>query len=390
MIAGQGWGVRALEGSQSPKYIHDRTGRINYNFIIRANLLNHLTIGADRYNNSTRQVTQFEGWNDRLGLKGILWDQGAFPVVNFGGGTASPRGLGGGDFSTNANGRYTITENLTWIKGRHSIKLGGNYWPEYANAREGYQSSGSFSFSNLTTSQPNAPNYTSLGSSFASFLLGDLSGAGVREPYARGARYRSSALFVQDEWRATTKLTLSMGLRWEGNAAPYEPNGTASGFDPATPNPLAGGRLGALIFAGDGKGRTGEKALSDNWWGGWGPRLGIAYLATPKTVIRASGGIYYAPGFRTRLIAYGFNNGNSISSPTGYSPVYNWTKDEYPSDFLGLRISILLSRTVRTSVRFFPARHGCRRLSRGRLASSVLWPRIFLLKRRTSAVTPHS
>jgi hypothetical protein len=334
VIAGQGWGADSpLEGSQSPKFIRNHTGRINHDWIISSNLLNHFTIGIDRYYNSTQQVSQFQGWNDRLGIRGVTWDQGAFPVVNFSGGTASPQGLGGGDFSTNANGRYTFTENLTWIKGRHSMKFGGAYWPEYANAREGFQSSGAFTFSNLTTSLPNSPRYTALGSSFASFLLGDLSSAFVREPYSRGARYRSGALFAQDEWRATPKLTLSYGLRWEWNAAPFEPNGTASGFDPTIPNPGASGRLGALVFAGKGPGRTGSRALSDGWYKGFAPRLGIAYQLTPKTVVRASGGVYYAPAFRTRLIAYGFNNSSNINSPTGYSPVYNWTVSEFPQDF---------------------------------------------------------
>ena len=59
----------------------------------------------------------------------------------------------------------------------------------------------------------------------------------------------------------------------------------------------------------------------------------MAYQASPKTVIRASGGIYFAPGFRSRLIAYGFTNSNSTSSPTGYGPIYNWTSGGYPSNF---------------------------------------------------------
>jgi hypothetical protein len=220
VIAGQGYGAdNPLEGSQSPKMIHDRTGRINYDWIMRANLLNHFTIGVDRYNNQTQQLSQFEGWDQKLGIQGVTWDQGAFPVVYFSGGTASPKGLGGGDFSTNANGRLTFTDTVAWTTGRHSIKFGGNYWPEYANAREGFQSSGTFTFSNLTTSQPNNARYTALGSSFASFLLGSLSSAGISEPYARGARFRSGALFVQDEWRATGRLTFSLGLRWEGNSA---------------------------------------------------------------------------------------------------------------------------------------------------------------------------
>ena len=297
VIAGQGYGAdNPLEGSQSPKMIHDRTGRINYDWIMRANLLNHFTIGVDRYNNQTQQLSQFEGWDQKLGIQGVTWDQGAFPVVNFSGGTASPKGLGGPDFSTNANGRLTFTDTVAWTTGRHSIKFGGNYWPEYANAREGFQSSGTFTFSNLTTSQPNNARYTALGSSFASFLLGSLSSAGISEPYARGARFRSGALFVQDEWRATTRLTVSLGLRWEGNSAPFEPNGTASGFDPTVPNSKANGRPGALIFAGNGAGRSGSRSLSDDWYGGLGPRLGLAYKLNSKTVMRASGGIYYAPG----------------------------------------------------------------------------------------------
>lgn len=334
VIAGRGYGVdNPLEGSQSPKYIHDRTGRINYDWIARPNFLSHFTIGVDRYNNQTQQVTQFGGWNQKLGIQGVIWDQGAFPVVNFSGGTAGSNGFGGPDFSTNANGRITFTETMAWTRGRHSIKFGGNFWPEYANGREGFQSSGAFTFSNLTTSQPGASKYTSWGSSVASFLLGELSSASVSEPYARGARFRSYALFAQDEWRATQRLTLSYGLRWEGNGAPFEPNGAVSGFSPLIPNPLAGGRPGALLFAGNGTGRSGSRSLSDGWYGGFGPRLGVAYQATPKTVIRASGGIYFAPGFRTRLISYGFTNSNSRPSPTGYSPIYNWTTAAYPPDF---------------------------------------------------------
>ncbi len=334
VIAGKGYGADSpLEGSQAPKYIHNRTGRINYDWIVRPNVLSHLTIGVDRYNNRTRQLTQFEGWDQKLGIQGVIWDQGAFPVVNFSGGTAGPNGLGGADFSTNANGRITLTETLAWTQGRHSVKFGGNFWPEYANAREGYQSSGAFTFSNLTTSQPNNSKYTSWGSSLASFLMGDLSSASISEPYARGERFRSYALFAQDEWRATQKLTLSYGLRWEGNGAPFEPNGAASGFSPLIPNPKAGNRPGALLYAGSGTGRSGSRSLSDGWYGGFGPRLGVAYQATPKTVIRASGGIYFAPGFRSRLIAYGFTNGNSMSSPTGYGPTYNWTGMGYPSNF---------------------------------------------------------
>jgi hypothetical protein len=333
VIAGQGWGPTSpLEGSQSPKSIHNRTGRLNYDYIVRGNLLNHFTAGVDRYRNQTRQVSQFQNWNAALGIQGIQGDQGAFPVVAFNGGAASPRGLGGPDFSTNASGRITVADTLTWVARRHSIKIGGNFWPEYANAREGYLSSGSFTFSNLTTSQPNSARYTAWGSSFASFLLGDLSAAAVAEPYTRGARFRSGGAFVQDEWRATARWTLSYGLRWEWNSAPFEPNGNASGFDPSTPNPAASGRPGALVFAGTGPGRTGSRSLSTGWYRGIGPRLGAAFAPTSRTVVRASFGLYYAPGFRTRLIAYGLNNSYTVNSANGYDPAYNWA-DPFPQRY---------------------------------------------------------
>src|SRR5580704_14639876 len=90
ILAGNGWGAsNPLEGSQAPKMIHDRTGRINYDFIIRPNLLSHFTIGIDRYNNTTVELTQFQGWDQKLGIQGNLWDQGAFPYITFSGGTAS-------------------------------------------------------------------------------------------------------------------------------------------------------------------------------------------------------------------------------------------------------------------------------------------------------------
>ena len=66
---------------------------------------------------------------------------------------------------------------------------------------------------------------------------------------------------------------------------------------------------------------------------GFAPRLGIAYQVTPKTVVRASTGLYYAPGFRTRLIAYGFTNSSGINSSTGYDPVFNWSTSGFPQNF---------------------------------------------------------
>ena len=130
-----------------------------------------------------------------------------------------------------------------------------------------------------------------------------------------------------------TSLTLSYGLRWEWNSAPFEPNGTASGFDPAVPNPAAGGRSGSAGVS-PATAREERRAVACRAAGtGASARAsGSAYAVNPKTVAKGSFSIYYAPGFRTRLIAYGFNNGYKIASPTGYDAAYNWSST-FPQDF---------------------------------------------------------
>ena len=65
------------------------------------------------------------------------------------------------------------------------------------------------------TSQPNSPRLANWGSSFASFLLGDLSSANTALQNTTGYRFKSYALFAQDDWRVTSNLTLSYGLRWD-------------------------------------------------------------------------------------------------------------------------------------------------------------------------------
>ena len=105
-----------------------------------------------------------------------------------------------------------------------------------------------------------------------------------------------------------------------------------SSFDPAIPNPGAGGRLGALAFAGQGSGRIGGQFL-DTWKNGFGPRLGSAYQMNSKTVLRASGGIYYATAPVVGTSAAGFSASPAFNSPDGYTGVYNWTTSGFPQNF---------------------------------------------------------
>jgi hypothetical protein len=140
-------------------------------------------------------------------------------------------------------------------------------------------------------------------------------------------------LFAQDEWRATTKLTVSYGLRWDYNTPFREIQNKISSFLPGLANPGAGGRLGALAFIGSGPGRFGGD-FQDPWRKGFGPRLGLAYQANQKTVIRASGGIYYSNSGNTMVPStQGFGNTPSFSSPDGYTPLYYLESGTFPQNF---------------------------------------------------------
>ena len=138
-----------------------------------------------------------------------------------------------------------------------------------------------------------------------------------------GWRINYQAFFLQDEWRANSRLTVSYGVRWERYPGVYEEHDRATSFSPNTPNPAAGGIPGALIFAGTGPGRDGSRAFANNWQG-LAPRVGIAYAVNPKTVVRASAGVFFAPGMTPRIDATGFTATPSFISPDSYTPVYNW------------------------------------------------------------------
>ena len=330
--SGRGWGLdQPIDGGQSPKNVQSFDARINYDYIIRPNLLNHLVLGGDGMKNQAYTNTLGQGWDARLGITGLPADPGMFPSVNFNGGTAAPLGLGGTNYSRNVSTRLSLNDNLTWVLGRHTFKFGLNLIRERYSSFEGGGSAGVFGFSNLTTSQPNSSNYNSWGSSFASFLLGSVDNTNTTTTSGLGWQTNYQAFFLQDEWRTTSKLTISYGVRYERYPGVYEQYNRATSFNPAVPNPAAGGIPGALTFAGFGQDRIGRRAFA-NAWQGLAPRLGVAYEVNRKTVIRASGGLFYAPGMTPRIDATGFVATPSFSSPDGFSPVYNWT-NQWPQNW---------------------------------------------------------
>ena len=88
-----------------------------------------------------------------------------------------------------AQTRYSINESLTWTHGRHTMKFGFYHWRYASNSRSKSTTAGSFSFSNQMTSQPNSAKLSTWGSSFASFLFGELNNANTSLQNTTGYRF---------------------------------------------------------------------------------------------------------------------------------------------------------------------------------------------------------
>ena len=197
-------------------------------------------------------------------------------------------------FDGSENFTFSAGGDLTWIKGNHTLKF-GYLWERIHYNGFGQQTIGGLVRGDRrSTSVPNNNNLnTGGGNGFASFLIGHSFSGGTENDRFVGQQWRSHAWYVQDDWKVTPRLTLNLGLRYEFTLPPIEQKDRWSDFDPTKPNPRADGIPGALKFAGFGQGRENARAITPGWYGGVGPRLGLAYQLNDKTVVRASGGISY-------------------------------------------------------------------------------------------------
>ena len=165
------------------------------------------------------------------------------------------------------------------------------------------------------------------GYSYASFILGAVdSTSATLQPFSLvGGRFRPFALYFQDDYKVTPKLTLNLGLRWDYLPTYTEVQNRWSFLNPNITNPITG-NLGALQFAGNygGAGISCNCSTpANNYYKNFGPRLGFAYAVDEKTVFRGGWGILYshaggtggAGGAGTGTGQAGFNSTTSFTAP---------------------------------------------------------------------------
>jgi Carboxypeptidase regulatory-like domain/TonB dependent receptor len=280
------------------QYTPGRMVRVAYDWTISPNVINHAAIGYNRFGNLNQSVFIDQDWPSKIGLQNV--DQTHFPILRFGGTPFQGGGIGAPDSSGigrlgsgNAGGSYngsTIFMNdLTIIRGSHNFKTGFELRKYYYNIRN-RSGSGNFLFNPVQTGLPGFAEST--GHSFASFLLGAVNDASRGIAAANfGYRVTQPGFYFMDDWKVSQKLTLNLGLRWEIIGGFNEVAGRESGIDFNKPNPGAGNRLGALVFADE----MGRKGFQDPYYYMISPRVGFAYAVNNKLVVRGGYGINNTP-----------------------------------------------------------------------------------------------
>ena len=192
--------------------------------------------------------------------------------------------------SSNVSQQYDLLDNVSWQKGSHAIKTGvmvRYHKPVINNQNNRF---GEYDFNG---------QYTGFG--LADFMLGYPSTVRLRgAALARYNRKTDSAFYVNDTWRLSSKLTLTLGLRWEYFMPSVDNNDRRVSWDPATQAVVVPSQstLQYTAIPKDipveiaPKGFPGRSLMFGDW-NNFGPRVGLAYRVNDKTVLRGGYGIYY-------------------------------------------------------------------------------------------------
>jgi hypothetical protein len=266
-----------LQGNNLPGFGDTRPARryflsLGYTRILSASITNELRAGLNRV-----RIDFLPAYTAGPSSVGIASPSGVFPDISvpgamtFGGISGFPQGRG--DLT------HQYSDTVGWVRGRHSIRFGGEY-RRFVNNNFNGGTGGVISFGSM-----------------AAFLAGTpTSATETARPATPAIRVNGGGAFFQDDWKATARLTLNLGLRWEYNGVPYEKYNRLSVYD-FTQNKL-------IQVGTDGVERPYQQQFTD-----FGPRLGFAFdpFGGGKTVLRGGWGLYYDQPVTNTVTGLGSN-----------------------------------------------------------------------------------
>jgi hypothetical protein len=291
----------------------------NYSKVVSTTIVNELRAGYARTVPTTFQSDFGTLAAESLGIVGINVTEFTTGLPNIN--VPDMTGISGGPAFLPVNPKqfhWQLEDTVVWLKNRHSLKFGYRLVDRYPSPFTNTDTRGTINFGRNYT---NNPVTNTGGSGLASLLTGYINNAArgfLLEPYT--LRTQEHGLFIQDDFKVSSRFTINAGLRYEIFMAEVEEDNKVVNFDPVNLK---------LIYAGeDGVSRSVNKKTR---YGNFAPRLGLTYdlFGNASTILRAGFGITYYPEQPSAS--------NMIGQQVPYTISQNVSFPTNPTDFSTVR-----------------------------------------------------
>lgn len=296
-----------------------RSFATSWTHLFRPTLVNEFRLGYNRINSHRFNFFSNQNVSQQVGFPGVPFgpDIGGLPQLTFSDGSAPT--LGSPTFlpSHELQNTYVLNENVTWVKGRHTLKFGAEIRREEFTIYQPAAPRGSLSFSTALTDNPASPGTG--GGGFASFMAGLTDGGSINNLHNVDYFRPIYAFFAQDDLKLTARLTLNLGLRYELFTTVkerFDNQGTFDLNDPLHPTVIVPkgqtAQLTPTLASEISLSATASRGLISPDTNNLAPRIGLAYQLQDKTVVRAGYGIFYG----------GQENGPYSNPSPGFNPPF--------------------------------------------------------------------
>ena len=214
-----------------------------------------------------------------------------------------------------------LTDTLSWTKGKHDFRFGGEYRQAQIDAFNSGNSSGQFSFTGQQGPWASLNVADTNVLSLADFLAGYVDTSNIQTGDAeRQVFINTFNLFAQDAWKLSNRLTVNYGLRYDYTGPLHNSDKNLSVFRPSQ---------GGIVFQGNGIG-----SVYPQDWTQFSPRLGFAFqpAANGSTVVRGGVGIYFDQPEISPFLNNKTSNSSPIglqANPAGVSPSFTLSRSSY-------------------------------------------------------------
>lgn len=278
--------------------------------------VNELRLGYNRLRASRFQFNYNVDVAGQVGFPGVPYSQGSdnggLPQLTF----SDASNLGSPTYlpSLEIQNTYSASDTFTLIRGGQTWKFGGDFRPEEFTIYQPATPRGALSFGPVYTDNPAQPG--SGGSGLADLLAGQPDGGSVNNLHNVDYTRKNYSVFVQNDWRVTNKLTLNLGLRYEFYGTVKERFSAQANFNPIT------GQLDIPSSSNAALTPTFAQLLQVNHhatgglvhpdYNNFAPRVGFAFQALPRLVLRSAFGVFYNAS----------ENGPYSNPSPGFNPPY--------------------------------------------------------------------